>query len=125
MDIDSTSTTFQPFFLDFYRVHFLATRFFLRMWSESGAALGDFQRVVDLVRSQYVHSGSILRHQANPPQNCRVKVALRSESVRPWHEVEQEFSESEYRAVRDRQMKELELEDDLLNKVPVRYVTRR
>ncbi len=57
--------------------------------------------------------------------NRRVKVALRSESVRPWHEVEQEFSESEYRAVRDRQMKELELEDDLLNKVPVRYVTRQ
>jgi hypothetical protein len=53
----------------------------------------------------------------------RVKVALRSESVRPWHEVEHEFNESEYRAVRDRQMKELELEDDLLNKVPVRYVT--
>ncbi|KXN92416.1 Engulfment and cell motility protein 1 [Leucoagaricus sp. SymC.cos] len=97
----STSTTFQPFFLDFFRVHFLGTRFFLRMWSESGAALGDFQRVVDLVRSQ-------------------VKVALRSESVRPWHEVEHEFNESEYRAVRDRQMKELELEDDLLNKVPVR-----
>ncbi|KAF9454260.1 hypothetical protein P691DRAFT_809803 [Macrolepiota fuliginosa MF-IS2] len=97
----STSTTFQPFFLDFYRVHFLATRFFLRMWSESGAATGDFQRVVDLVRTQ-------------------VKVALRSESVRPWHEVEHEFNESEYRAVRDRQMKELELEDDLLNKVPVR-----
>lgn len=57
-------------------------------------------------------------------RNCRVKVALRSESVRPWHEVEHEFNESEYRAVRDRQMKELELEDDLLNKVPVRYVTR-
>jgi len=52
--LDSTSTTFQPFFLDFYRVHFLATKFFLRMWTESGAALGDFQRVVDLVRSQWV-----------------------------------------------------------------------
>lgn len=97
----STSTTFQPFFLDFYRVHFLATRFFLRMWTESGAALGDFQRVVDLVRSQ-------------------VKDALRSESVRPWHEVEHKFNETAYRTVRDRQMKELELEDDLLNKVPVR-----
>jgi hypothetical protein len=50
----------------------------------------------------------------------RVKIALQSETDRPWHEVEQEFLESEYRAVRDRQMKELELEDDLLNKVPVR-----
>jgi len=30
------------------------------------------------------------------------------------------FLESEYREVRDRQMKELEIEDDLLNKIPVR-----
>jgi hypothetical protein len=52
----------------------------------------------------------------------RVKVALRDETDKPWHEVEQQFLESEYRAVRDRQMKELELEDDLLNKVPVRFV---
>jgi engulfment/cell motility protein 1 len=50
----------------------------------------------------------------------RVKVALRNESARNWHEVEHDFLEVEYRAVRDRQMKELELEDDLLSKVPVR-----
>ena len=50
----------------------------------------------------------------------RVKVALRRENARPWHEVEADFLECEYRAVRDRQMKELEMEDDLLNKVPVR-----
>jgi len=42
------------------------------------------------------------------------------ENVRSWQEVEHEFIECEYRAVRDRQMKELELEDDLLSKVPVR-----
>ncbi|KDR80657.1 hypothetical protein GALMADRAFT_222250 [Galerina marginata CBS 339.88] len=97
----STSTTFQRFFLDFPKVHSLATQFFIRMWSESGAATGDFTRVAALVRSQ-------------------VKVALRRENVRPWHEVEHDFIECEYRAVRDRQMKELELEDDLLSKVPVR-----
>lgn len=50
----------------------------------------------------------------------RAKVALRGENVRPWHEVEQEFNEREYRSVRERQMKELELEDDLLSKIPVR-----
>lgn len=50
----------------------------------------------------------------------RIKVALRLENQRSWHEVEQDFLESEYRAVRDRQMRELEQEDDLLNKVPVR-----
>ena len=47
-------------------------------------------------------------------------MALRSENVRPWHEVEHEFNEREYRSIRDQQMKELELEDDLLSKVPVR-----
>ncbi|KIM26137.1 hypothetical protein M408DRAFT_330723 [Serendipita vermifera MAFF 305830] len=97
----STSTTFQPFFLSFYKVHALALHFFLRMWSDSGAAASDFPRVASLARSQ-------------------VKAALQSETERPWHEVEQDFLESEYRAVRDRQMKELELEDDLLTKVPVR-----
>ncbi|KAL0577912.1 hypothetical protein V5O48_004077 [Marasmius crinis-equi] len=97
----STSTSFQPFFLDFFKVHSLATQFFLRMWSESGSASGDFARVAALVRSQ-------------------VKVSLRDEEQRAWHEVEQDFLECEYRAVRDRQMKELEMEDDLLNKVPVR-----
>lgn len=50
----------------------------------------------------------------------RVKVGLRSENVRPWADVERDFNESEYRAVRERQMKELELEDDLLSKAPVR-----
>jgi engulfment/cell motility protein 1 len=50
----------------------------------------------------------------------RVKVALRQEHLRPWHEMEQDFSECEYRGVRDRQMKELEDEDDLPSKIPVR-----
>jgi len=97
----STSTSFQPFFLNFSRVHTLAIKFFLRMWNESGARASDFQRVTALVRSQ-------------------VKQALRDENTRPWHEVETEFTDSEYNEVRDRQMKELELEDDLLGKVPVR-----
>ncbi|KAL7280702.1 hypothetical protein PYCCODRAFT_1443323 [Trametes coccinea BRFM310] len=97
----STSTTFQPFFLNFPKVHSLALHFFLRMWNESGASTDDFPRLVALTRSQ-------------------VKVALKRENIRPWHEVEQEFLESEYRAVRDRQMQELEMEDDIMSKVPIR-----
>ena len=50
----------------------------------------------------------------------RVKEALRKENERPWLAVEREFLESEYRAVRDRQMKELEMEDDVMSKVPIR-----
>ncbi|KAI0630864.1 ELMO/CED-12 family-domain-containing protein [Trametes polyzona] len=97
----STSTTFQPFFLNFPRVHSLALHFFLRMWNESGASTDDFPRLVALTRSQ-------------------VKVALKRENIRPWHEVEQEFLESEYRAVRDRQMQELEMEDNIMSKIPIR-----
>ncbi|KAI0832131.1 ELMO/CED-12 family-domain-containing protein [Trametes gibbosa] len=97
----STSTTFQPFFLNFNKVHSLALHFFFRMWNESGASTDDFPRLVALTRSQ-------------------VKVALKRENIRPWHEVEQEFLESEYRAVRDRQMQELEMEDDIMSKIPIR-----
>ncbi|KAF9218953.1 hypothetical protein BS17DRAFT_718897 [Gyrodon lividus] len=102
----STSTTFQPFFLNFHKVHALALHFFLRMWNESGSAADDFGRVVALTRSQ-------------------VKVALQRENVKPWHELERDFLDCEYRAVRDRQMQELEAEDDLLSKVPVRNLKEK
>ncbi|KAF8605927.1 hypothetical protein BDV93DRAFT_543115 [Ceratobasidium sp. AG-I] len=97
----STSTTFLPFFLAFHRVHTIALQLFLRLWSESAAGADDFARVAALVQSQ-------------------IKLALRDESTRPWHEMESDFVNSEYRDIRERQMKELELTDDLLNKPPVR-----
>ncbi|KIJ20930.1 hypothetical protein PAXINDRAFT_160374 [Paxillus involutus ATCC 200175] len=102
----SASTTFQPFFLNFYRVHALAMHFFLRIWNESGSAADDFGRVVALTRSQ-------------------VKVALQRENGKPWHELERDFLDCEYRAVRDRQTQELEAEDDLLSKVPVRNLKEK
>lgn len=52
-----------------------------------------------------------------------MKLALRKESTREWHELEADFLESDYRDVRDRQMQQLELEDDLLSKIPVRCVS--
>ncbi|QRV88985.1 engulfment and cell motility-like protein [Ceratobasidium sp. AG-Ba] len=97
----STSTSFLPFFLAFHRVHTIALQLFLRLWSESAAGADDFARVAALVQSQ-------------------IKLALRDESTRPWHEMESDFVNSEYREIRERQMKELELTDDLLNKPPVR-----
>ena len=97
-------------------------QFFLRMWNESGSSVVDFTRIVALTRSQYVQVPLLSLH--NSPL-YRVGVALRRENVRPWHEVEQDFLESDYQAVRERQMKELEEEDDLLSKVPVRLVGTR
>ncbi|KZV74521.1 hypothetical protein PENSPDRAFT_674197 [Peniophora sp. CONT] len=104
----ATSPSFQPFFLNFYKIHTLAFAFFLRIWDEAGAAQHDFQRVVALVRSQ-------------------VKLALRGESTREWHEMEDDFrgAGAEYRLVRERQMKELEEEDDLLSKVPIRNLREK
>ena len=89
------------------------------MWNESGATVGDFTRVVALVRSQYVFRSLAV---ASYPYIKRVKIALRDESSRQWHEMESDFVDVEYRAVRDRQMKELEAEDDLLSKIPIRFV---
>lgn len=102
----STCTRFQPFLLAFSRLHSLALRFFLRIWSESGAAISDFARVSALVRSQ-------------------VKEALRDEASRTWFDVESDFLESDYRVVRDRQMRELEVEDDFTSKSSVRNLRGR
>ncbi|KAI5999373.1 ELMO/CED-12 family-domain-containing protein [Pisolithus orientalis] len=101
-----STSAFQPLFLNFQKVHCLALHFFLRMWNESGSAVDDFNRIADLTRSQ-------------------IKVALQQESAKPWHEVEHDFLEREYRAVRDRQMQELEAGDDLLSRVPVRNLKEK
>ncbi|PWN21975.1 hypothetical protein BCV69DRAFT_298172 [Microstroma glucosiphilum] len=92
----SARSDFTPFLLSFTRVHQLVLRFFFRIWAESGAATVDFERVSALVQSQ-------------------VKVTLVDEATKSWLDIEKSFVESEYSAVRDRQMRELELEDDLEN----------
>lgn len=102
----STSTRFQPLLLSFHRLHSLALRFFLRMWYESGAAASDFARVSALTRSQ-------------------VKEALRDESTKSWYDVEHDFLQSDYRIVRDRQMRELEVEDDFSSKPSIRNLRAR
>jgi engulfment/cell motility protein 1 len=102
----STCTRFQPCLLAFTRLHSLAVRFFLRMWAESGAATSDFGRVSALVRSQ-------------------VKEALRDEASRSWFDVESDFLESDYRVVRDRQMRELETGDDFSSKASIRNLRGR
>ena len=102
----SSVNTFQPFLLFFNRVHSLALRFFLRMWTESGAASSDFSRVAALVRSQ-------------------VKEALLEEGSKTWFDLERAFLESEYRTVRERQMKELEVEDEYASKSSIRHLRNR
>lgn len=86
------------------RAHSLALTFWVKMWNSSGATTTDFSRVGVLVRSQ-------------------VKAALRNER-RGWADVQKEFDQADYTRVRDRQMQELALEDELLSKAPVRSAPR-
>ena len=104
----TTSTTYLPFLLSFSKVHHLALRFFLRMWNESGAAASDFARVAALVRSQV--------HEA---------LGMQEETSRTWFDLEDAFLNSEYRTVRDRQMKELEVDENYNSKASMRNLRGR
>lgn len=111
-DIESgsftASTTYLPFLLSFNKVHYLALRFFLRMWNESGAATSDFPRVSALVRSQVNEA-----------------LGKQEETSRTWIDLEDAFLNSEYRNVRDRQMKELEMDEDYNSKSSIRNLRGR
>ncbi|SPO30783.1 related to Engulfment and cell motility gene 1 protein [Ustilago trichophora] len=111
-DIESgsytTSTSYLPFLLSFSKVHHLALRFFLRMWNESGAAASDFPRVSALVRSQVNEA-----------------LGKQEETSRTWFDLEDAFLHSEYRTVRDRQMKELEMDEDYNAKSSIRNLRGR
>lgn len=47
-----TPTKPNPFLLRFFECHALATQFFTRIWADSGATMGDFDRVKTLTASQ-------------------------------------------------------------------------
>lgn len=103
----------QPFLLDLYRIHLIVMEFFIRMYSESGATIGDFARVSTLTVSQVRLSlgrGPLDYQPSQQEINPKTFFALK-----------QEFEQARYEEVRDRQMKELEIEDDLMSKLPVRY----
>lgn len=102
----STSTSFQPLLLSFSRIHYITVKAFFRLWHEMEATLDDFPKVSNLVRSQ-------------------IKFSLRDEATKPLYEFEKDMLDVEYKVIRDRQMKELELGDDLMSKVPVRNLRGR
>ncbi|CAO1637346.1 unnamed protein product [Sympodiomycopsis kandeliae] len=107
----SSSTHFTPFLLSFQRVHRLALHFFLRMWTECGATCetdGDFQRVSAMVRSQV---------QQTFPADQEDKLT--------WSDVDKSFLESEYQVVRDRQLRELQSQDDLSERPCIRGLRSR
>lgn len=84
------------------------------MYSDSGATLADFARVSTLVTSQVrLTLGRGALDYQSPSADSEPKT---------FFAIKQDFEDARYEEVRDRQMKEMEIEDDLLSKMPVRYV---
>ncbi|WWC72975.1 uncharacterized protein I206_106939 [Kwoniella pini CBS 10737] len=92
---------FQLFLLNFSKLHQLVLRFFMRMWQESASQTPDFPKVSFLVRSQ-------------------IRLSLSDEGNKTWLNLEQDFLDTEYRTIRDRQMELLEKEDGMMSRYGVR-----
>jgi hypothetical protein len=88
---------FQPFMLNFPRLHSFVLKFFLRMWQDSESRLDDFERLSYLVRSQ-------------------VRITLDDEQSKTWLDLERDFLGSDYRNIRDVQMEMIDKEDGLLER---------
>jgi len=91
---------FQPFMLNFPRLHSLVLKFFLRMWQDSESRMDDFERLSYLVRSQ-------------------VRMTLEDEQNKTWLDLERDFIGSDYRNIRDVQMEMIDKEDGLLERPAV------
>lgn len=109
----SSSTRLAPLLLTFTRVHHLALRFFLRMWTDAGAvttSATDLPRVGSIVRSQIAE---LLRDEAD---------VVRGGLDKAWKFLEEGLLRSEYRVVKARMIKETEASDDITKKLPIRCV---
>ncbi|CAH7670233.1 ELMO/CED-12 family-domain-containing protein [Phakopsora pachyrhizi] len=100
-------TVHRPFELKYPELHELSLDFFRLMWNESGATTNDFERVGILVRSQMRNTIKNVESFTLPFKTS-------------WNNLVKEFQNVEYVKVRDRQMKELAMEDSLWAKQPVR-----
>lgn len=94
------SSHFQPFMLNFPRLHSLVLKFFLRMWQDSESRLDDFERLSYLVTSQ-------------------VRLTLANEHTKTWLNLENDFLGTDYRNIRDGQMEMIDKEDGLLERAAV------
>ncbi|KPV74203.1 uncharacterized protein RHOBADRAFT_54055 [Rhodotorula graminis WP1] len=123
----SPSTSPSPYLFRFYDLHALVVQFLVRLWTESDASLSDLERIAALGRSQVAF---VL---GPPPQVAASSSAIAGGAVqgggarqdKTWFTIRSEFLTAEYRQVRERQMREMEIEDDLLSKAPVRNLRGR
>lgn len=90
-DIKNCDSLFQPFILQWPRLHIAALDSFFRLWQQTGAEQEDFGKVVELLR--------ILIDRV-------VGCAIRTKDIQ---EVEEEMRELDYHKLRDIQMEMLEI----------------
>ncbi|KAK9708299.1 hypothetical protein K7432_009717 [Basidiobolus ranarum] len=102
----SYTTAVQPLLLVFDNVHDITVKAFFRMWTEMKATFTDFAKVSVLIRSQ-------------------IFFTLKDEPQIYLYQFEQSMLEVPYHVVRERQLEELEQEDDFLSKLAVRNLRER
>ncbi|KAJ3035476.1 hypothetical protein HDV00_003725 [Rhizophlyctis rosea] len=102
----STSTTHQPLLLVFEDVFSITLNTFFRLWDEMGAHATneDITRVANVLQSQFKHAAV-----RGPPTD-----------VKDLSTFERDMMETPYSLIRERQLKHLEVEDDLMTRLPIR-----
>ncbi|KAJ3415709.1 hypothetical protein HDV05_004387 [Chytridiales sp. JEL 0842] len=107
----TTSTSYQPLLLEYEEVVVITLRFFFRMWIEMEALNNgdDINRVAAVVRSQFRHVINLVQ-----PNDANMLIVF-----------EKEMITSPYSVVRERQLKELEQDDMLMSRLPVRNLRER
>ncbi|KAI8853219.1 hypothetical protein BC829DRAFT_414020 [Chytridium lagenaria] len=107
----TTTTSYQPLLLEFEEVNFITLMFFVRMWMEMEAQNNgdDINRVAAVVRSQFRHVAGLI--PATDPNGLAL--------------FEKEMRTAPYSFVRERQLKELEDDDMLMSRIPVKNLRER
>ncbi|KIR63916.1 hypothetical protein I314_02697 [Cryptococcus bacillisporus CA1873] len=123
------ATSFQPFLLNFPKLHDLVLKFFLRMWQESNSRIPDFYRLIHLIRSHLTltlspATTSLIATTATTTRSFSSQTALIDEPLpeftKNWFDLEQDFLTTDYRTIRDRQMDLLEREGGMMRRSAVR-----
>ncbi|KAJ3317691.1 hypothetical protein HDU76_001085 [Blyttiomyces sp. JEL0837] len=108
----TTTTIYQPLLLQFEEVTSVTLRFFFRLWIEMEAQSNgdDINRVAAVVRSQFRHVLGLVQSSGDPGGLAFF---------------EKEMMFSPYAVVRERQLKELEVDDMLVSRLPVKNLRER
>ncbi|KIR28517.1 hypothetical protein I309_02441 [Cryptococcus deuterogattii LA55] len=123
------ATSFQPFLLNFPKLHDLVLKFFLRMWQESNSRIPDFYRLIQLIRSHLTltlspANTSLIATTATTTRSFSSQTVLIDEPLpkftKTWFDLERDFLTTDYRTIRDQQMNLLEKEGGMMRRSAVK-----